>query len=92
MFITYPANISLIGDGPWIQGLHPIQLGRETMTNIILLNPEFSEGYCCAKKEVAAGDIFCVESALMGFALDKADSEFQRGYRLALLHERGERP
>ena len=62
------------------------------MTNVISLNSDFSKGYRCAKKEVALGDISCVKSALMGFALDKADSEFQRGYRLALLHERGERP
>ena len=57
------------------------------MKNVILLNPEFSKGYGCAKKEVASGEIYCVGTALMGFTSDQADSEFQRGYRLGLLHE-----
>ena len=57
------------------------------MSNVVLLNPEFSKGYSCAKEEVASGDIYCVGTALMGFASDQADSEFQRGYRLGLLHE-----
>ena len=57
------------------------------MSNVILLNPEFSKGYERAKEEVASGEIYCVGTALMGFASDQADSEFQRGYRLGLLHE-----
>ena len=57
------------------------------MTNVISLNSDFSKGYRCAKKEVALGDISCVKSALMGFALDPADSDFQRGYHQGLLNK-----
>lgn len=55
------------------------------MTNVISLNSDFSSGYDCAKEEVASGNIYCVESALMSFDLDPPDSEFQRGFRHALM-------
>ena len=55
------------------------------MTNVISLDSDFSRGYDCAKEEVASGNIYCVESALMSFDLDPPDSEFQRGFRHALM-------
>ena len=55
------------------------------MTNVISLNSDFSSGYDCAKEEVASGAIYCAENALMSFDLDPPDSEFQRGFRHALM-------
>tara|TARA_R110000737_G_scaffold290812_1_gene297433 strand:+ start:45 stop:239 length:195 start_codon:yes stop_codon:yes gene_type:complete len=55
------------------------------MDNVIFLSSDYSQGYQCAKEEVASGDIYCVESALMGFASDPADNDFQRGFQHALM-------
>ena len=37
-----------------------------------------------AREAVASGDIYCIESALMLYEQDPADSEFQRGHHRAL--------
>ena len=56
----------------------------KVMGTVISLNSKYSEGYKSAKEEVASGDIYCVESALMLFVLDPADNDFQRGFEQAL--------
>ena len=54
------------------------------MGNIISLRSDFLEGYQCAKEEYASGELYCVESSLMTFVLDPADSDFQRGFEQGL--------
>jgi hypothetical protein len=55
-----------------------------TMDNVIFLNSDYSQGYKCAKEEVASGEIYCIESSLMLFAQDPADNDFQRGFEKGL--------
>ena len=62
----------------------PLFQGCNLMDNVIFLSSDYSQGYQCAKEEVASGDIYCVESALMGFASDPADNDFQRGFEQGL--------
>jgi len=54
------------------------------MGNIISLRSDFLEGYQCEKEEYASGELYCVESSLMTFVLDPADSDFQRGFEQGL--------
>lgn len=55
------------------------------MTNVISLNSDFSSGYDCAKKKSHRAQYIVSGNALMSFDLDPPDSEFQRGFRHALM-------
>tara|TARA_R110002153_G_scaffold21336_1_gene71260 strand:+ start:616 stop:819 length:204 start_codon:yes stop_codon:yes gene_type:complete len=56
------------------------------MGDLIRLNSEYVSGMRAARAEVASGDIYCIESALMLYEQDPADSEFQRGHHRALIN------
>jgi len=55
------------------------------MDNIIYLKSDYLKGYASAKEEIASGEIYCVESALMMFKIDPPENDFQRGYKKGLL-------
>lgn len=55
------------------------------MENVIKLNTDFIKGVNAAKSEVANGEVYDIEGALMLFAHDPADTDFQRGYQQGLI-------
>ena len=65
--------------------------GEKQMCEVIQLNADYALGMQSAREAVASGDIYCIESALMLYEQDPADSEFQRGHHRALinLHQQG---
>lgn len=54
------------------------------MGEIIQLNSDYVLGMKAAKAEVASGEIYCLESALMYYEQDPADTAYQRGHQRAL--------
>ena len=47
---------------------------------VININEDFIVGRKTSIRECEVGDIYCIESAIMGFINDPADTEFQKGY------------
>tara|TARA_R100000234_G_C4917298_1_gene142575 strand:+ start:284 stop:475 length:192 start_codon:yes stop_codon:yes gene_type:complete len=47
---------------------------------IININKDFIEGRKASIRECEVGDVYCIESAIMGFIDDPADTEYQKGY------------
>ena len=47
---------------------------------IININKDFIEGRKASIRECEVGDVYCIESAIMGFIDDPADTDYQKGY------------
>jgi len=56
------------------------------MGEVIQINADYALGMQSAREAVVSGDIYCIESALMLYEQDPADSEFQRGHHRALIN------
>lgn len=54
----------------------------DTSSNLITF--DFILGFSTARREIASGEIYDIDMAMYCFALDPADSDFQRGYERGL--------
>ena len=54
------------------------------MTDTIV-SKEYLSGFRASRLDVATGDVYCIQSAIMAFYHDPADNDFQRGYLAGLI-------
>lgn len=55
------------------------------MSNIVELNRDYIQGIHAAKMDVAKGHVYDIDGALYMYAIDPANTEYQRGYHAGLI-------
>lgn len=50
-----------------------------------IVSKEYLSGFRASRQDIATGDVYCVQSAIMAFHFDPADNDFQRGYLAGLI-------
>lgn len=50
-----------------------------------IFSPDYLSGFRSSRQDIATGDVYCVQSAIMAFHHDPADNDFQRGYLAGLI-------